>query len=461
LGIHLTGTANMTQTEAYADDDVFNFAGLILEADYWNSKERKIERKPISFEDVTWEIKPWYNSKTKDQIDAGEAYSGYVLITVGQDITDLGPGYQVGNVLYNTSGITALAPLDKVYTVKKDGIKLVGEKEGLSDYFFWEENTKNAWLSKIGSDAELEITYTDGKAAVRKNVVDLSKKSRIWYNSNPDSGVLLDNPWYTIATNTSRSDDFDFDIIPLQYPFTKKNTNTKITLYYRGAMLDIPVDVYTTLVKIEAEPAVTFYPDPYRDNDVDNGTGGPAELARKLNVMATYQAINNPEKYLEKKLSYWYGVGFDDRKDALDTVHKTTENPKGDYPNYGAFYLFGTEYDDVIPNTNGTPAENVDNASTYGKGFKKYTDNLKKGKETTTNVTIKHTIAVQDIAWYYDRKFKTSSLGLSNGILPDGYHPYSPLGAISDEDESKNFGPKVSQSKKWKVAVTWVPGYDK
>jgi len=390
-----------------------------------------------------------------------------------------------------------------VWTVKDiNSIKMSGEKEGLGKYFFWEENTKTAWLDRIGDKATLTVTYTNDTTKTM-NIQDLAKKARIYRNSNPNEGGLVD--WWEEDVYYGR---LDFDIMTIRYPITKKSADLGIILYYRGAQLQIPVSVYATLVKIEAPQSTDFWPDPYADNDVDNGTGGAAALADKLDaeggVKAWYQAINDSSDQEPVTLKYWPSY----RKAGGDRPYGT-----------GPYYIFASTADrnDNSADGNEASSEDYDTESTYAKGVQKYINNSQKGKATTTNITIRHLMNVwidlnaenpytsddsvyySGITNYYSDYFRDKAVedGYDERdwpgypLLPNGYNVYDetrtkapwgyvwagdydghsrgevfegnpkdylPYGLIVT-DPRKNFGPKVSQTKKTKVSVNWVSHY--
>jgi len=267
---------------------------------------------------------------------------------------------------------------------------------------------------------------------------------RIYLNSDPMEGQWSTNPyailgtlrnpdkrWYPEAQWSAIDYDYkwisryDFDIIPLQYPFTKKSTDLGIVIYYRGAQTKIPIEVYAKLMGVTVEPAkgdtVRHWPDPQWDNDVDNGRGGPVALANLLNVKATYASINHPDKQTDKELEYWH----------------IAEPP---YYKAGPYYLFAT--DETIVDFKEDESE-----STYSKGYTKYLANLSKGKnETTTNVTVRHEMS-SDVIY-----------ALYGNHLPDMWTDYN-SGAESKDPEY--YGPKQEQSKKAKIPVTWISKKDK
>jgi len=519
LGLHLTGSANMKQKTAYVDDDTFDFAGLTLEADYLTNLKKlkeiiplikkpqldnnvwvpKVERKPVSFSNVTWEIRPRYEEGVRP---AGESFDGYVFVTVGQDTRyerngDWWAGYTEG------VGVTTLVPLEKVYSVRdRDALRLIvdaDKQKEIETYFYWQENTKGWWVDRLGADAQLEITYSNGDIKT-KYIKDLAEKARIYLNADPQEGRT---DWWT--EEGVYQGPADFDIMTLKYPFTKKSTDLGIRLYYRGAVLPIPVNVYTVLLRVNAEPEVEFWPNPKWDNDVDNGKGGPSELAKKLNVTATYRAINNAELTIDIPLKYWW----DEKENEWPWPVSYTEDGKtkasggvfrsgwgtGPYFVFGADDATKDEYwaDYLIEESDPDDPENSSliatdvrengdtytGDSTYVKGYQKFLTNSAKGKATTTKVTVRHFVSVEEIAGQYNDKFRTRFYNYWNshwderpdnwtvwvspsaGMLPNGYHYYDPQvtkGPFKDDENGRNFGPKVNQSKKAKISVKWING---
>jgi len=319
----------------------------------------------------------------------------------------------------------------------------------------------------------LQVTYTNGVTKPHY-IWDLAEKHRIYWNSNPREGMAdhwTDDGYY--------QGPYDFDIMSIQYPITKKSADLGVILYYRGAQAYVKVNVYATLLKLEATPAITFWPNPAWDNDVDNGVGGPLELSKQIEVKAWYAAINDANQQKDIILTYFFA------------------NPYRPYKT-GPFYLFGTsedkdDEDEIEPIE---PSYGYADDSTYAKGFQKYLDNQIKGKETKTNVTVRHAVSVwvdhndplqvtsngDGITNYFESVFK-ARYNLTGtyyyGMLPNGWSPYNPnntkrpfakipnpdydssepntpYNRPTMSDPSSNFGPKVNQNKKAKIAVTWV-----
>jgi len=550
LGVHLTGYANIKQ-EAYADDDTYDLAGLTLEADYVKSmrKGTQVVRRAIKLRDTSWEIKPRYDRAAYNQRggdENGGYYDGYLYITVGRfndieeiyganlkDLYDHGVAFYdpEGNLYtyydpddgnnylyteywrYNGFGITVLVPIEKVWTVKKGGIELVlnpSVEETIHNYVFWEENTRESWIKRFGSDAQLNITYTNGRQQT-KDLKDIVDKTRIYWNSNTQEGAEPD--WTEEGVYQG---PLDFDIMTVRYPFTKKSADLGVQVYYRGAQTHVDVDVYTVLVRVNATQEVDFWPNPAWDNDIDDGPGGPEELAKRLEVTATYKAVNN-EKVIEWPLAYyhdtsrwWYAHKTD--SGLFNPAWWQSPNNIKDFsefagPHYytGPYYLFATDWATADLGDDIDSSQDLQDAyadSTYAKGYKKYLDNLAKNKPTTTNVVVRHDIWVTNegseysettgayqygiVQWYNElfgarwnasRKYWQDPWpdfngegGQYNGILPNGYSPYNPdntkapwnmIGTYPNwyQDPSRNFGPKVQQGKKTKVKVNWVTHY--
>jgi len=298
----------------------------------------------------------------------------------------------------------------------------------------------------------------------------------------------------------------------VRYPINKKSVDLGVVLYYRGAKYSIPVDVYTTMVRVNVQPAVSFWPDPTWDNDVYDGDPGALKLAKLLEVTATYKAANS-DKTSDVPLIYWYATTDEDR--TVESFGPTTYalrygNSFGRGYRTGPYYLFAPDEDDQIDDDfdavwvlgslgweRRIAKDGYSGDSSYAKGFQKYLDNLIKGKhETTTNVTIRHFMNVEDIVDYYgavfEGRYETEryaynsnwlnsgfsdwpwgpwannmvAVDIANGnrganvnMLPNGYnwydttnnkYPWQPKGTLG-----RNFGPKINQTKKAKVAVTW------
>jgi len=535
LGLHLTGASNIKQ-EAYADDDTYDLSGLTLEADYVNDygiseyfnlktgewdttldpRTTQIVRKPIKLRDTSWEIKPRY-----DQVKFAKDgyYDGYLYVTVGRfnDFETIMGGMKLPTYpSYNAGGITVMVPLDKVWTVKDINAITLKDANDISTYYFWEENTKDAWITRLGDKAYLDVTYTDGGAPKQKYIKDLADKARIYWNADPDEGELP--KWWN---HVYVEGELDFDIMTIRYPLTKKSTDLGVVIYYRGAQYSVPVDVFTTLKSVNVTPAVRFWPDPNWDNDVDNGVGGPAHLASQIDVTATYQAINSG-KTSDVTLHYWDPSIYPDEVEWFSPASGygyASSYHWGRPYGAGPYYLFDTNSENIPGDDDfdskyfmagydddgneiwemREAGDTYDGTSTYVKGYQKYLTNLNKGKhETTTNVTVRHWMNVDVITTFYYYLFwgrhlveRTSynsnnhfyspvigsgywfpwpnaddfpvdyaSLEGGFGMLPNGFNwyniaatkaPFLPKGTLG-----RNFGPKVSQTKKNKVAVTWT-----
>jgi len=443
VGLNLVG--KLAKTAYYADDDTFDFTGLELWADY-QTAEDGIQAEKISFGgEVTWKIIPDYSLENEDG-----TYKGYVCVTVGEFID--GDIYQEWADKYSTKngwyyeGVTAYRQLDKVYTVKaRDAIELVDPPEGLGDLFLWEPNTRSAWEKKI-KNSTLKVTYTNNETKTFK-IEDLVNKTRIWYNENPkynrpDWMTYTYDAWDKVVVI-----DTDFAVMPPAPNKFDKKTNTKLDIYYRGGVTSIPVNVYTTLVSVQVEPKVSgelnYTPGSGRDNDVDNGKDGPLELAKLLNVTATYSTADKSATK-NADLTYWYALSEDKQYKAIDGGYVVTQTNASGVPydvyrvGYGPYYLFGTDliadsvYDYFDP-------FDADSNSTYSKSYAKW----KKAKGSITqNITVRHNLDAEYVAMYLIDEF---------GTADDPYEVWNEAGS-----PTKWFNAKQNQSKSAKQAVTWV-----
>jgi hypothetical protein len=323
-GLNVTGVGNMKTTEYRVDDTDIDWSGLKLEVNYEDGGTGE-----LSFRDVNWKIIPYYVDGTgASKKRADGTYPGYIFITVGRLVIDensiVGP-YTVEELLFNGSypsgtnwnyeGITASVPLTTVYPVKEDGITFVSTPE-LNDFFFWQANTDKAWADRlIAAGAELKITYAGIDNPRVISVEDLVRKENIWYNYNP--GYTWDPEYYEKGEPFGM---FDFYVAPIgasvassTSPYDKKaNPNPAITIYYRGDnKLTLPVNVFTKLVSINAEPKTAGEVEwdvthSGRDNDIEYGTKNEKTLAALFNVTATYSAYNDTSKQ-SKPLTLAYG----------------------------------------------------------------------------------------------------------------------------------------------------------
>jgi len=211
MGLNLTGTA---AKEAFADDDHFDFSGLTLMADYFYrdpiTRDILRDKGYVSFSDITYKIVPSYKD-AKGVATKGDS-TGYVAITVGEDVYR----YLMKNNEWPAGrtgvGVTTTHMLDTVHIIT--GIKLAKAAE-FKDYYYWQPNTRDAWLDRLGDEAQLVVSYSGGKPDRTFYIKDLKEKARIWWNDEAGKADKI---------NTEYRDNvyFDFDIVPLQYPFTVK-----------------------------------------------------------------------------------------------------------------------------------------------------------------------------------------------------------------------------------------------
>jgi len=349
VGPQLTGA--LRNKKVYVDDDTFDFSGLTLQADYetLNPDTGEYLRKPgtpLKFSDITWDIFPDYHNKDNGDGSCG----GYVYITVGEDTTK---PRAFGN------GITLIRDLDVVYTVKgPDTIQVTGAD--LGPYFYWEENTADAWKAKLlETGASLVVQYTGGAADKTFKIKDLAEKQRIWYNANFTHGTgYMKIKWDVDPTDI----DYDFAIKPLKYPFTAKaNPEPGVTVYYRGATTKVGVDVYTTLLSVSVAPGdYTYDPDAGQDNDIEYPNG---DLAKLFTVNASYSAYNNTSLQEDYLLVY-------------DVAAYRLANPKAGYVPYYTITNYDTAHD-------------------------KWEANKLKGKDTVQAMTISHTSDPAEVRSYW------------------------------------------------------------
>jgi hypothetical protein len=514
MGLNVTGTVN--QKEAYVDDTSYDFSGLELWADYLTDEDvvkwlladgvdtpwfpfprekrndyvwvPKIEKRPVPFQNVTWQIRPRYEKGVRyaNGAPTDGVYDGYVWITVGQDFrydrmydytADWTPGM----------GVSTPVPLEKVYTVKDIAainLKDVADEDLLYNYFYWQENTKAAWIARMGPNAKLAVTYNDGLAPKEWWISDLATRSDIYLNSNPNQGAL--DGWDEEGVYLG---PLDFDIMTIKYPITKKSGDLGVRIYYRGAMYVFNPNVFTILKAVVPEvDSVEFWPDPTWDNDVDNGPGGPVELSRRMTIKATYQAVNDASVQKEIELAYFWDQAKTTKFDPPWT--KTRTIPSVAFNNTywwgtGPYYIFSKDLEDdefeadytldpisgtLYDYREGGPNAQYAGDNTYVKGYQKYLNNVvKKGPEakTTTKVTVLHRVIIQNengenLPYAYCDYFWPGTYGFvyPNGVLPNAWNywvetatkgPYTTPG--------RNFGPKKDQKKKGKVSVTWVTHY--
>jgi len=410
----------------------------------------RLERQPLYFSDVYWKVIPDYKNKA----NADGTYGGYVYITVGgfpgemlnewikdgvYDYEKLPSTIRQSGTSDYVGGVTVLVPLDTIYTVKDiNGIKLINEPDKWNEYFFWEPNTSSAWANRLAG-ASIQVFYTGGADKTKTfKIKDLLKKEKIWYNAN----VNYDD-WQTITYDTADAGDIDFDfwIEPVRYRFDKTYPDPGIKIYYRGALVPYSVKVYTKLTALTVGAAdggaeIHYTPGTGRDNDVDNGPDGPAALAKKLKVTATYTAYNDanpPTKDVE--LTYWFSA-----TDLLDA------RPTGWY---GPYYLFGADVDDF---TDDDPEEAEGAKNTYSKSYDKWVKNNLKGVSTTQNITVKHWMVPNDIVAYYETVFGNSDETLPNGKTYDQVTAVGPKPAITSAASA--FGVK-GQKKTAKQSIIW------
>ena len=405
-GLQLTGVPKMTKKKYFVDDgrDDINWGNLTLEAYYEDGAW-----KSLNFDDVQWMILPDYNRPIADG-----SYEGWIYITVGAldlgnlnyDVDGTGfvgapAGYKPitgsGNpaTVYD-GGITIRVPLDVVYPVNE--IKVV-PKGTVPDFFFWDSNSPTAWETRlITGECDLEITYYGTEVTHTYSIKKLSDQKKIWLNPNPDQPSLI---------------QYDFAVLPVEYPFTAKgNADPHILVYYRGGLVKFPVDVYTNLQDIKADnkkspgQPVNWSGDPPvggQDNDKPYKYGGTEQgFADELDVSATYAAYN-----------------ANATKQSTTLPLKWKASPVASGENYGAWYT--TNYATIVG---------------VGSGY----NGVKDGQ--TKAITITHTV---------------------NGVEVDALGPFTAYNhnkdlhgtALGAQTSVTSTGNTKTQSKKTSVQVTW------
>jgi len=444
IGLHVTGYEDMAKRAYYVDEDIADFSGLRMEADYvyYDQVADKTyrDRKGINFSDVTWEIVPDYDSGWGRNDDGSSR--GFLNITAGDFLGWAGSLSTISSFVPNTTatgeglvpslpanvngyGITVALPLDKVYTVS--GISVNKEGKDLGEYFFWKPNTREAWVDRL-DDAILTVDYYGGETRTLA-IKDLAKNQRIWYNANPSEGG---------PTEQSQSKiDYDFDVVPVQYPLTVKgNKDPKITLYYRGKTCDIPVNVFTKLegVSVVSKDGsdIVFNPIAKRDNDVDYGLPGSKGLAERLIVTATYSAYNDSSATAEVPLTY---IGDLARLWKYDLNYKA-QKARGEYI---PFYEFAS-----------------DDAS-YAKGYSKWLTQYQKGAKgkdsIKQNITVTHRVDFEPL---------TATTYLDGSSI--GYTAEFPCWLGGDQfqyekDPSAVTNPDGDDDVMWKPTNKWYASY--
>jgi len=314
LGLHLTGKPS--KEDYYVDDNYFDFSGLTLEADYFYlvspptatnpNWDYLRDKKKVPFSNVSYAIQPSY------KLDDDKDSSGVIAITVGEDVTNQMYWYMLfAGVTNGNEGITTSHMLDKVHIVTDITVK--GGKPDLGDYYYWEDNSRDAWADRFPEGAQLTVTYSNGKTKDLA-IEDLTNQAKIWWNAMPEDsipGPATGTPGTpnTGIPNNPGPGSYDFDIVPIQYPLTiKANPEPGIVLYYRGATRKIKVDVLTTLLNVAVtakDPSgINFDPAATQDNDIFEGEKGTRGLAKLIDVKATYGAYNDSSVQRDITLDY-------------------------------------------------------------------------------------------------------------------------------------------------------------
>jgi len=188
---------------------------------------------------------------------------------------------------------------------------------------YWEDDN-DTWLSRFPSGARLRITYTGGEPQ-ELTIAEAKARSLVWYNPNPTAdGSTLMSPEaldaydsftrfavYGVSETAQKNLDKKYiknvawDKLPINPddPWDKDKDFLKIRLNYRGAYVDVPVDIVYSLQTFQVNPTgeeeyVTMDMGWKRmrlDNDL--GPSGTPEdesvLASRVNVKATFGTLRN------------------------------------------------------------------------------------------------------------------------------------------------------------------------
>jgi hypothetical protein len=332
-GVHLTGlNSPIRQRVAYADDDKFDFSGLVLEADYYDGAKYEINFSEIVAND-SWKILPDYTRRNQDG-----THPGWVYVTVGKnplrdiatgEVAPFGVSYwfrsglpydyymglmadprtnaKMGTDDYFYDGMTVIIPLDKVYTVTELAWVEPEEPEPFIFFYMW-ENDEAAWRGRIG-DWLMRVSYTGGVPAKVFSINQWYFKRHVWWN---DNFRLVPNDWELAYTPANANNIRPLWIRGVTVPFVyKTNPNPRAEVYYRGYILPLRVDVYTALqgIRVEGEPVFDWVRIRQRDNDrpIQDGITTRVQWHNNyLKVYATYQAYNHvdPPLYHDFELLY-------------------------------------------------------------------------------------------------------------------------------------------------------------
>ena len=367
-GVQITGVNSpIRQRTAYADDDTFDFSGLVLEADYYDGTKYELSFDDIILND-TWRIIPDYEQGK----NSNGVYPGYIYITIGQNLyyssadnhSYINSGFMgtldtrarpTDGQLY-FGGITVLFPLDEVYTVAAD--PTWAEPENLpenNDYMFYlayEPTTAGAdqvyWGGVFGEQL-MRVQYTGNMPDKVFTINQWYNKRDVWWNRN----FNYDN-WTTQPPNSQQPNARPLAIKGPDIPFdVKRYPNPSVKIYYRGWQLDHKIDVYTRLVGYGVtpeEPTFNFTRDSGRDNDNPGLATGASVNGWHSGLVFTvtympYNDIENDTKAKDFVLSY---AGFTNTTAAAATFTGPSAYTLGNIGDGGNWLTYTSNFQDQI-----------------------------------------------------------------------------------------------------------------
>ena len=260
-GLQLTGLTTHVKNKLYVDDYP-DFSGLTLEAHYADATKFVIPWTG----DVKWQIRPRYNNGMATG-------NGDLIVTIGEcsaDVLECMGFFPGANFVYK--GVSVSTPLTEVWHVTK--LEVVPEPDLW--LFYWQADDNAFWTEKL-IDANLHVTYSNG-GTKDFSVKDALRMNEIWYNANPSGDV--DIPFDVVGVWDSRA--------PTVTSYAK-DTNSKISLYYRGVrtQIKVPVLVKLSALAVVSESGGQIEAD-LRPRDNDYGGMNAKTFSKNLRVTATF-----------------------------------------------------------------------------------------------------------------------------------------------------------------------------
>jgi len=315
--LNLVGNLN---NEIYVDDDVPQIlgGGFRLQASYADLTKKEIPLDEKN-KNIKWVIRTHY-SKGKNETGTGD-----LLVSIGK--TDLTTA-QVNNVLAsvsipgqagtgswmlspwnNTSAglLTAIHPYEKVYHVKALDLVSVPTEDNLPSMFYWETDDSTNWGNRLkGAGVELKVTYTN-ETTKNISIAKAIELGMIWWNANPASGTMEETDTFGIY-GVRQTDSILTNKAKRTY---QKILEPQVRINYRGATVDVPVDIYTKLDHIEAvyKGDVTEFEVDMKWDDNDIAGRDAKWYSEQIDVTAVFvstrtgETKNLPLKFDESKFS--------------------------------------------------------------------------------------------------------------------------------------------------------------